>query len=593
MTNPGLIVDLFAGAGGASLGLEMALGRPVDVAINHNPEAVAIHAANHPSTRHFTQNIYDVPPRTATMGQPVDILWASPDCKFFSKAKGGKPLDRNIRDLAWIVVRWAQDAKPKLIFVENVEEFQKWGPLDRKGKPIKERAGETFREWVKAIEAEGYRVDWRCLRACDYGAPTIRRRLFIVARLDRKPISWPLATHGPMALNINPKTPLAPARPKSKLFRPLKPYRTAAECIDWALPVRSIFGRKKPLAENTLRRIAEGMRRYVVEAREPFIVPGAESLARRLNSTSLLDSATEASAVLMPADMGPGLSPGLAEALLSPLALEIGGNDRDACPLPLDRPFKTLLTREHKALVAASLVHYYGPRPGARPRCGSLAEPFRTLVARNHRALVAAFMVKPNHTADYYRCFRGQAVTEPLQTITQSPGFGLVTAFLAKYFGRSTVNSLADPVSTLCSNIKHYPTYAFLAKYYGTGVGQSLNCPTATVTTVDRFGLVQINTVPLVWIGGEAYIIIDIALRMLKPRELARAQGFLDGYIIDVIYEGKPISQEAQVAAIGNSVPPAFAENLAKANMDALDYQPPLARRKWRPSLFEGQRLIT
>jgi len=465
---PGLIVDLFAGAGGASLGLEMALGRAVDVAINHNPAAVAMHKANHPSTRHFVQNIYEVLPRTATLGQPVDVLWASPDCKHFSKAKGGKPLDRNIRDLAWIVVRWAQDAKPKLIFVENVEEFLTWGPLDRKGKPIKERSGETFRKWVKAIQAEGYRVEWRCLRACDYGAPTIRRRLFIVCRLDRKPINWPLATHGPWALNLKPNTPLAPARPGSKLLRPLQPYRTAAECIDWDLPVRSIFGRKKPLAENTLRRIAEGLRRYVIEAREPFIVPAPEASYWMLQAnTGVIGRAADTpfSTILQT-----GSHQQLAMAQLSPLALEIGGNDRNACPLPLDRPFKTLLTREHKALVTASLVHYYGHLPGGRPRCGSVVEPLCTVTAEGNRfglavAKVAPFIQHVQHSS------RGPAgvmpADDPLRTITAYPKGGsmaLVTATLMTNTSGHAPGSLNFSLPTLTTGNQQALVTAFLAK---------------------------------------------------------------------------------------------------------------------------------
>jgi DNA (cytosine-5)-methyltransferase 1 len=602
----------------------------VDVAINHDPEAVATHAANHPTTRHMTQNIYKVRPLDATLGRPVDILWASPDCKHFSKAKGGKPKKQNIRDLGWAVVHWARKAKPKLIFVENVEEFLTWGPLGRDNHPIKELAGETFNRWVAALEAEGYRVEWQLLRACDYGAPTIRRRLFIVARRDRKPIVWPEQLFGPGRA---------------------KPWRTAAECIDWSLPVPSIFDRKKPLAENTLRRIAEGLRRYVIEAREPFIVPGSD----------------ERASWILQANTG-----------------VIGR--------PTDWPLSTICqTGSHQQVAAASLVHYYGPRPGAKPRCGSVDEPFRTVTAdgnrfglavatlapfiqhvqhggkgragvmpaneplrtitaypkggcmalasatlapflvgaggpsyggkptvlnrplgtlinENHKALVATYLVQANHAGG----FRGQSVLTPLSTISQRHGFGLATAylshfnktfqegslvlpaktvtagglhaglvaaFLTKFFGSSTVESLSSPVSTLCRNDKLGLTCAFLTKYYGQGACNELLTPMGTVTTKDRFGLVLVQAAPLVWIGGEAYLIADIGLRMLTPRELARAQGFPDGYIIDPIYKGKRLTQKAQVAGIGNSVPPAFAEALTRANLDALDYQPPVRQR--------------
>jgi len=445
-THPGLIVDLFAGAGGASLGLEAAFGRAVDIALNHNPEAVAIHLANHPSTRHFVQHILMVRPIDATLGQPVDVLWASPDCSHFSKAKGKAPKARHIRELGWSVVRWIQDTKPKLAFIENVEEYLSWGPLDDQGQPIKELAGITFQKWVKAIEREGYSIDWRFLRACDYGAPTLRRRLFIVCRRDRKPIVWPEPTHG---------------------HGRDKPWRAAAECINWNLPCPSLFNRKKPLVEKTLRRIAEGLRRYVLEAQEPFIVSGSED-----------------------------------ESVASCLA-----------------PF------------VQHVQH------GSRGPAG----------------------VMP--------------LNEPLRTITAWPkggSFALVAAYLTKYFGTSVAEPLSKPLSTICSNDKLALTCAYLVKYFGTGVCRDLRAPAATVTTRDRFGLVS---VPLVKIGGEDYVIADIGFRMLKPRELARCQGFQDGYYIDPLYNGKRLSQKAQVASIGHSVSPIMAEVLARANMDAVAYR--------------------
>lgn len=249
---PGLIVDLFAGGGGASTGLEAATGRPVDVAINHSPTALAVHAANHPRTRHLTADIWEVKPKEATGGRPVDILWASPDCRDFSVAKGGRPRSQEIRSLAWAVRRWARDVRPRLIFVENVPEFEGWGPLGEDGKRIPARVGETFGRWRRELQQLGYAVEHRVLNAAEYGAPTRRKRLFIVARRDSAPICWPAPTHGPG----------------------LEPFHAAAECIDWSRPCRSIFGRRRPLKPKTLWRIAQGLRRYILECEEPFIVPG-------------------------------------------------------------------------------------------------------------------------------------------------------------------------------------------------------------------------------------------------------------------------------------------------------------------------------
>ena len=616
----GLIVDLFAGGGGASLGVEMALGRAVDVAINHSPEAVAIHAANHPTTRHFVQNIHSVLPREAVKGRPVDVLWASPDCKHFSKAKGTAPKERNIRELGWAVVRWVRDVRPKLVCVENVEEFLTWGPLDAEGQPIKARAGETFRRWAEAIRAEGYSLDWRTLRACDYGAPTIRRRLFVIARRDRKPIKWPEPTHGPGRG---------------------RPYRTAAECIDWSIPVPSIFDRKKPLAENTLRRIAEGLRRYVIETDKPFIVqPDQAGWILQANGGNIgRDPYWPMSTICQT-----GSQQQLANATLTPFIQHVQHGGRGRCGvMPADEPLRTIT---------------------AYPKGGCMA-------------LVSAFLAKANHTADYYHCFRGQGLALPVQTITQSPGFslvsatliqtgygertgqrprvpglgkplgtvvaggmkhalvaahlshfygtlqdgdiegpmktvtsgglhsglvsvflshfysqsvgsglwsptptatienkiGYVSAFLTKYYGTALAEPLHLPMSTLTSHDKLGLTTAFLTKYYGNGTCHSPAEPFGTLTTRERYGLVTVHQMPLVWVEGEPYVIADIGLRMLTPRELARAQGFPDGYIFDPILNGKRLTQKSQVASIGNSVPPDFSDVLIGANKDALEHE--------------------
>ena len=564
----GLIIDLFAGGGGASLGMEMALGRPVDIAINHNPEAVAIHQANHPTTRHFTQNICHVRPLDATSGQPVDVLWASPDCKHFSKAKGTAPKERNIRELGWAVVKWIQDTKPKLVCVENVEEFQTWGPIDSAGQPIKERAGETFKLWVQAIKKEGYQVEWRLLRACDFGAPTIRRRLFVVCRRDRKAIVWPEPTHGPNRAN---------------------PWRTAAECIDWSIPVPSIFNRKKPLAENTLKRIAEGLRRFVIETDCPFIVPGQHtpwilqantgligrainqplsticqtgshqqllvaSLSNPLDAAFLVKSnhtadyynyfrGQDLSSTLQTITQSPGFS--LATGTLVPFLAGVGGGKYAAKPTSLIKPTGVIVGENHRALVTANLSHFYGTMQD-----GNLLLPMKTVTAAGQ------------HSA-------------------------LITAFLSTYYGQSIGSSILAPTCTATQKNKQGLVTAFLTKYYGHGGAHRPDVPLGTLTTRHRYGLVVVHQVPLVQVGTALYLITDIGLRMLTPRELARAQGFPDGYIFDVKHNGRTLSKKAQVSAIGNSVPPAFSQALVTANRAALEYRPAQPKISQGATLFE------
>ncbi|PKL76376.1 MAG: hypothetical protein CVV27_10585, partial [Candidatus Melainabacteria bacterium HGW-Melainabacteria-1] len=321
-----LIIDNFAGGGGASLGIELALGRSPDIAINHDPEAIAMHRHNHPHTRHYCESVWDVSPRKACAGRPVGLAWFSPDCKHFSKAKGGRPVDKNIRGLAWVVIRWARDVQPRIIFLENVEEFQTWGPIcPDTNMPIKARKGETFRRWVNELESLGYRVEWRELKACDYGAPTTRKRLFLVARRDGLPIVWPTPTHGPGR----------------------QPYRTAAECIDWSIPCPSIFERKRPLAENTLRRTARGIFRHTINCPNPFIV--------RLGHTGHGD----------------------------------GGKSRSA-----NEPLSTITSKNEHCLVTPTLIQSgYGERPGQAPRSLDLHKPLGTIVAGGNKfSLVAAFL---------------------------------------------------------------------------------------------------------------------------------------------------------------------------------------------------------
>ncbi len=394
-----LIVDLFAGGGGASTGIELAVGRSVDLAVNHDPEAISLHEANHPQTRHFVSDVFEVDPVTVTAGQPVGLLWASPDCKHFSKAKGGKPVSKKIRSLAWVVVKWAKAVRPRVICLENVEEFQTWGPLGGDDRPCPQRKGQTFALWKAQLEKLGYVIEHRELRACDYGAPTIRKRLFLVARRDGQPIVWPTPTHA--------KPDASGKAPKG-----LKPWRTAAECIDWSIPCPSIFERTKPLADATCRRIAKGIMRYVVEAAEPFIV----SLANWSN-----DNLRSIHAPLSTVTANPkGGHHALVTAFLAKHYTGVVGSD-------LADPIGTVTSVDHHSLVAAHLVHMgHGEGKDGTKRFShgirSVQEPLNTVTAQGAAAgLVHAFLVK------YYGNEQdGISVEEPLHTIPTRDRFGLV-----------------------------------------------------------------------------------------------------------------------------------------------------------------------
>lgn len=373
-----LIIDNFAGGGGTSCGIELALGRHVDIAINHDPEAVAMHTLNHPQTEHHCESVWDIDPLAVTQGRPVGLAWFSPDCKHFSKAKGGKPRDKRIRGLAWVAVRWAALVRPRVILLENVEEFQTWGPLLADGTPCPARRGDTFRGFVHQLQEQGYAVEWRELRACDYGAPTTRKRLFLIARCDGKPIVWPAPTHG------------APGSTGVK-SRALKPWRTAAECIDWTIPTPSIFERDRPLAEATMRRIARGVRRYVIEAKRPFVV---ETPAGKV----------------------------------APVMTEIANASSPRC-MPAGEPMRTICAETkggHFALVTAFLAKHFGGNytgPGA-----SLTDPMHTVTTQDHHALVCAFLTK------YYgEGGQDQGVGDPLHTIPTVDRFGLVTVEQQQY----------------------------------------------------------------------------------------------------------------------------------------------------------------
>lgn len=399
-----LVVDLFAGGGGASTGIEAAIGRHVDIAVNHDPEAISLHTANHPQTRHFISDVFEVNPLTVTAGQPVGLLWASPDCKHFSKAKGGTPVSKKIRGLAWVVIKWAKAVRPRMIYLENVEEFQTWGPLGEDNRPCPQRKGQTFHLWLGQLQALGYTVEWRELRACDYGAPTIRKRLFLMARRDGMPIVWPEPTHAKPDAN-------------GKVPKGRKPWRTAAECIDWSISCPSIFERKKPLAVATCRRIAKGLVRYVIEAQQPFIVSIANWSSESVRGTDQPLSTVTANPK--------GGHHALVTAFLAKHYTGVVGSDmRD--------PVATVTSVDHHSLVTANLIHMghgEGKDGGKRFSHGvrGISEPLNTVTASGATAgLVQAFLVKY-----YSEGGQDQSLHDPMHTIPTKDRMGLVTVTIA------------------------------------------------------------------------------------------------------------------------------------------------------------------
>lgn len=605
----GLIVDNFAGGGGASTGIEAALGRAIDLAINHDEQAMRMHEANHPGTMHVRNNIWQIDPEEvvrdvaarlretdparqvdinpATRLPRVDLAWFSPDCKHFSKAKGGKPREKSIRDLAWVVVLWAQRVRPDVILLENVEEFRTWGPLCSEGRPIKDRQGETFDKWQRELRKAGYKLQWKEQRACDYGAPTIRKRFFMIARCDGKPIVWPDPTHG------KPGTPEVESGQR-------KPWRTAAEIIEWSIPCPSIFERKKPLAEKTLRRIAHGIMKFVVNNPSPFIVPGAELKHHPLCSFHKGSPCDYDCARDFPQDAAPFF------ARTAHGDVDRNGKRRGQGSHGPEEPFPTVTQSGDSALVVHHITKFrsgavghdigeplhtvtansYVKRPGGSAPLGVVAavlerqfgkstdadpaEPLPTVTAGGGgktaavTALLAQFNTNPNGTVN-----PGHSAEEPVSTIaTRGPHQGVVTSNLVKLRGTCAHGQPVDePLHTVSAGGTHMAEVrAFLIKYYGNEQdGHGLDNPLGTVTVQDRFGLVTVT------IAGEEYVIVDIGMRMLTPRELFNAQGFPPDYIIDTDAHGKPITKTAQVAKCGNSVCPPLAEALAGANVTDAD----------------------
>lgn len=515
-----MIIDSFAGGGGASTGIEMALGRSPDVAINHDAAALAMHEANHPDTLHLNSNVWHVDPAEVCRGRRVGLAWFSPDCKHHSKAKGGKPVKKNIRDLAWIVVLWAKRVRPEVIMLENVEEFRDWGPLTEENKPCPDRKGQTFKHWVKELKRLGYKVEWKELRACDYGAPTIRKRLFLIARRDGRPIVWPDPTHG------------APDSPEVQVGK-RQLWRTAAEIIDWSLPCPSIFDTSeeimekyglravRPLAEATLRRVARGIIRYVIEAKEPYLVTYAQQ--------------------------GGGLRSGFG---------------------PLHTV--TASPKDQNAVIVPTLVQTgYSERPGQAPRVPGLDKPLGTVVAGGSKhALVAAFLAQHNG-GERMKNNAGRPADSPLSTLTtRGTQQQVVAAHLMTMRNSGKPFSAADePCHTITAGGAHlFTVAAFLQKYYGQGLGQEANVPLHTLSTRDTFGLVTVK------IHGTTYAITDIGMRMLTPREQFRAQSFPDSYEINHA-GGRTLTKTEQTRMCGNSVPPVMAKALVEANVPHLAEQ--------------------
>lgn len=645
-----IIVDNFAGGGGASTGIELATGRSVDIAINHDPNAVAMHTTNHPDTLHYCESVYEVKPKIATAGRPVGLAWFSPDCRHFSKAKGAKPVEKAIRGLAWVVLRWGLDVNPRVMKLENVEEFKTWGPLlAGEMRPDPARAGETFEAFIgmlttgisadhpalaecceflnisldseeaaRLVKGLGYIVEYRELRACDFGAPTIRKRFFMVMRCDGKPIVWPEPTHGD------------PTSPAVKAGR-LAPWRTAAECIDWSIGAPSIFDRKKPLAENTLKRIARGIQRFVLDNPAPFIVKCNHTTTKgkydcfrgqALEEPLQTITKTHGYAIAVPhltkfrtgatgqpvtepvptvtagtsrRPGGNGHALGLVEAALAPfIARQFGASVGHGA----DEPSATITAGGggKSQLVMPTLIQMgYGERPGQEPRVPGLHKPLGTVVAGGGKfGLVAANLVK--HYGGNYQG-AGVGMDEPMHSVTTVDHHAVVAAHLMVNNTGHPGGEVGKPTHTITTGNHHATVTSHLVKLRGTcRDGQRTDEPMPTVTAggthvgevktllaVDGYDELRAqqaleflreycgpDITGLVTIEGVVYRIVDIGMRMLQPHELYRAQGFPEWYIIDRDYRGVKYAKDKQVARCGNAVPPPFAEALVRANLPEL-----------------------
>lgn len=545
MINGELVVDNFAGGGGASTGIELATGYSVDIAINHDPEAIRMHKVNHPNTEHYCENVWAVDPVKACNGHPVGLAWFSPDCKHFSKAKGGKPKDKNIRGLAWVACRWAGLVRPRVIMLENVEEFKTWGPLNRGHHPIKNKQGKTFERFVQQLTDLGYEVDFRELVAADYGAPTMRKRFFMIARCDGEPIVWPETTHGP-------------ADSEKVEEGLLKPYVGAYTQLDFSLPCPSIFDTSeeikekygiravRPLAPKTMDRIARGIKKFVLENPEPFIIQCNHGGERRPNDIR---------------EPMPTITGKHGYGVVEPYLVQCKYNNEAQ---DVRKPIGTLTTVGSHLLVEPKLAPiidkaYGGNYQGAGSK---VDEPIDTITTIDHNRLIVPTLIQ-YHSETAQGEVRGQTIKEPVMTIDGSNRYGLVASFLSKFYKSGTGQNLREPLHTITTSPGHFgEVRAFLIKYYGEGTGQNIKEPLDTITSKDRFGLVTIE--------GVDYQIVDIGLRMLEPKELYGCQGFPNDYIIDHDYTGKTYPRSEQVRRCGNAVCPPIPAALVKANLPEL-----------------------
>ena len=585
MINGELVVDNFAGGGGASTGIELATGYSVDIAINHDPEAIKMHKVNHPNTKHYCENVWEVDPVKACKGHPVGLAWFSPDCKHFSKAKGGKPVEKNIRGLAWVVLKWAALVRPRVIMLENVEEFQTWGPcipirdkdtgrvivsmvgrhdrekneprtrvadpgevvpVDRQiFQPDPKRSGQTYKKWRKQLEALGYEIDTKELVAADYGAPTMRKRFFMIARCDGKPIVWPEPTHGP-ADSEEVKAGL------------LKPYVGAYTQLDFSLPCPSIFAtaeeikRKygiravRPLAQKTMDRIARGLKKFVLDNPEPFIIQCNHGGERRQNDIK----------EPLPTITGKH-GYGIVEPKIVPY---MGTNTTNHPGGNCKNPIHTITTGNQQCLISPTLIQYHSETSKDEVRGQSIEDPIMTVDGSNRYGLVTSFLHK-YYDGGYTGA--GDTVENPLPTVTSWDHNSLCAVNLIQMNNHCDGRDVKEPIPTITAGDGHFgEVRAFLIKYYGQGTGQDVKEPLDTVTSRDRFGLVTIN--------GTDYKIVDIGLRMLEPKELYGCQGFPDDYIIDRDYTGKKYPRSEQVRRCGNAVCPPIPAALVKANLPEL-----------------------
>lgn len=518
MSNRAITIDMFAGGGGASVGYEMATGRPVDIAINHDPEAIRMHKVNHPDTLHLTEDVFKVDLQKYVAGRHVALMWASPDCTSHSKAKGGQPRNRGLRILPWAVYKHAKKILPDVIIMENVEEIQKWGPLDKKGHPIKELEGQEYDRFVEKMQGLGYDFDSRELVAADYGAPTTRKRWYAIFRRDGKDIVWPMPTHSKDGGDG------------------LKKWVPISTVLDFADLGKSIFGRKKPLAENTLNRIARGLKKFVFENPEPFLIQVNHSGTFRGQSIDEpLPTITQKHGF------------GTITPVVAPFIEKSYGGNYAGAGSSTDSPIHTITTVDHNHLVAPLLIQYHGETRNDDVRGQMVTEPIKTIDTSNRYGEVAAFLTK------FYKSGTGQGLDEPIHTITTSPGhFGQVSIMTVKLEDLKKCG-ITEEVAQKCTWVSE-----FIIEYYGTGLGSALDEPMKTIVTRDRFALITVL--------GNEYAILDIFLKMLTAEELKRGQGFPEDYIIDHDINGKPYPKYQQLARIGNSVVPIMAEALVSAN---------------------------